>query len=281
MNRIVLILMLSAIIFKTDAQTLQSITDNGNTTTNRISVNTGTEGLALVGHSYLSFKDPSNLGRNGYIQHNGSDLVVSADLGAIRLYGRVAVGTELPYGPTSLHVKAVTSSAWGTITEASTNRRIIGMSHTGSEGVIAVSYLDESGFTPLQFWTANIPRMTITAGGDLGIGTTDPKGYRLAVNGKIRAQEIKVETSNWPDYVFAKNYQLSTLQETEKHIKEKGHLPGIPSAEDVKTNGIDLGEMNAKLLQKIEELTLHLIEMNSRLRVVENENAVLKKSINK
>ena len=96
--------------------------------------------------------------------------------------------------------------------------------------------------------------------GNVGIGTLDPKGYRLAVNGKIRAQEIKVEASPWPDYVFAKDYKLPSLQETESHIKEKGHLPGIPSAKEVDANGINLGEINAKLLQKIEELTLHLIE---------------------
>ncbi|SMC75327.1 hypothetical protein [Pedobacter africanus] len=101
----------------------------------------------------------------------------------------------------------------------------------------------------------------------VGIGTGDLRGYKLAVNGKIRAQEIKVEASPWPDYVFAKDYQLPTLQETEKHIKDKGHLPGIPSAAEVKANGIDLGEMNAKLLQKIEELTLHLIEKDTALKL--------------
>lgn len=99
-----------------------------------------------------------------------------------------------------------------------------------------------------------------TENGNVGIGTATPNA-KLAVNGKIRAHEIKVETANWPDYVFAKEYQLPTLRETEKHIKEKGHLPGIPSAAEVKANGVNLGEMNEKLLQKIEELTLHLIKM--------------------
>jgi len=101
--------------------------------------------------------------------------------------------------------------------------------------------------------------------GNVGIGTSDTKGYKLAVNGKIRTQEIKVEAANWPDYVFAKDYQLPSLQETEQHIKDKGHLPGIPSAEEVKANGVDLGEMNAKLLRKIEELTLHLIKIEKEL----------------
>jgi len=100
--------------------------------------------------------------------------------------------------------------------------------------------------------------------GNMGIGTTDTKGYKLAVNGKIRAQEIKVEASNWPDYVFAKDFKLPSLKETEQHIKEKGHLPDIPSAAEVEAGGIDLGEMNAKLLKKIEELTLHLIEQQKK-----------------
>ncbi|AFD07516.1 hypothetical protein [Solitalea canadensis] len=113
--------------------------------------------------------------------------------------------------------------------------------------------------------------MVATKDGNIGIGTNDPKGYKLAVVGKIRATEIKVEATPWPDYVFMPNYNLPSLQETEQHIKEKGHLPGIPSAEEVKNNGVDLGEMNAKLLQKIEELTLHLIEQNKQLQTKTDE----------
>jgi hypothetical protein len=116
--------------------------------------------------------------------------------------------------------------------------------------------------------------------GNVGLGTVSPK-ERLSVNGKIRAHEIKVETANWPDYVFAKDYQLPSLKETEQHIKEKGHLPGIPSAEEVKTNGVDLGEMNAKLLKKIEELTLHLIQKGNELDTQKNmlaeQQIILKK----
>jgi hypothetical protein len=108
--------------------------------------------------------------------------------------------------------------------------------------------------------------------GDVGVGTLDTKGYKLAVNGKVRAQEIKVETANWPDYVFAKDYVLPSLKETEKHIQEKGHLPGIPSAQEVKNNGVDLGEMNAKLLKKIEELTLYLIQKDKELEQVKADN---------
>ncbi|RQO69381.1 hypothetical protein DBR43_14945 [Pedobacter sp. KBW06] len=102
--------------------------------------------------------------------------------------------------------------------------------------------------------------------GKVGIGTTDTKGYKLAVAGNVIAESIKVQLSTaWPDYVFAKSYKLPALAETEKFINENGHLPGIPMASEVKSNGIDLGEMNAKLLQKIEELTLHLIRQQKEI----------------
>jgi hypothetical protein len=121
-------------------------------------------------------------------------------------------------------------------------------------------------------------RMTINKDGNVGIGTTTPS-ERLSVNGNIRAKEVKVETANWPDYVFAKEYKLPTLQETEKHIKEKGHLPGIPSAAEVEKNGIELGDMNKKLLQKIEELTLYLIEKDKEMKMIRKENEMQREDI--
>ncbi|NTD97004.1 hypothetical protein G6M26_06555 [Agrobacterium tumefaciens] len=96
--------------------------------------------------------------------------------------------------------------------------------------------------------------------GNVGIGTSNPT-EKLAVNGKIRAQEIKVEASNWPDYVFKDDYQLPPLEEVEKHIKVNKHLPGIPSAAQAERNGIELGEMNKLLLKKIEELMLYVIDL--------------------
>nr|WP_299067255.1 fibronectin type III domain-containing protein [uncultured Allomuricauda sp.] len=99
--------------------------------------------------------------------------------------------------------------------------------------------------------------------GDVGIGTsTVPTGYKLAVNGKIISEELKVQLqSAWPDYVFKKDYKLLTLEEIEKHIQEKGHLPNMPSAKEVEANGLEVGEMNRLLLEKIEEQMLYIIEL--------------------
>src|SRR5215217_603098 len=104
--------------------------------------------------------------------------------------------------------------------------------------------------------------------GKVGIKTTNPGAFDLAVNGNVRAREIKVDAEVWPDFVFAKDYELPSLKKTEKHIKEKGHLPGMPSATEAKAKGIELGDMNKRLLQKIEELTLHLIEMKKEADVM-------------
>jgi len=101
--------------------------------------------------------------------------------------------------------------------------------------------------------------------GNLGIGNTTPQ-EKLSVNGNIRAKEIKVETANWPDYVFEEDYQLTPLSEIETFIKVNKHLPDIPSAQKIAEDGLSVGEMNKLLLKKIEELTLHLIEKDKEIR---------------
>ncbi len=120
--------------------------------------------------------------------------------------------------------------------------------------------------TEMYFGTSNQRRMTINPGGSIGIGTITTGTHKLAVEGTIGAREIKVEATGWSDFVFEDNYELRTLEEVEEHINENGHLPEIPSEAEVTENGINLGEMNAKLLQKIEELTLYLIEQHKEIK---------------
>ncbi|MEE3999167.1 hypothetical protein V1T75_02365 [Tenacibaculum sp. FZY0031] len=106
---------------------------------------------------------------------------------------------------------------------------------------------------------------TVRNNGNVGIGTANPDA-KLSVNGTIHSKEVKVDLTGWPDYVFSKEYTLPSLYEVEKHINEKGHLQNIPSAKEVaKDGGIELGEMNRKLLEKIEELTLYTIQQEKSI----------------
>jgi len=111
-------------------------------------------------------------------------------------------------------------------------------------------------------------------GANVGIGTNSPD-YKLDVNGTIRTKEIIVETG-WADFVFDSGYELAPLEEVEDFIAQNGHLPGIPSGEEIETGGLKLAEMQALMMAKIEELTLHLIEQKKRVDKLEAENAALK-----
>lgn len=105
----------------------------------------------------------------------------------------------------------------------------------------------------------------------VGIGTSTMGSHLLAVDGSIGAREVTVESSGWSDFVFEDDYKLPSLEEVEKHIVEKGHLIDVPSALDIEENGIPLGEMDAKLLQKIEELTLYVLELNKKNNQLQEE----------
>ncbi|MNQ90364.1 hypothetical protein D3C85_1057030 [compost metagenome] len=112
---------------------------------------------------------------------------------------------------------------------------------------------------------------------NVGIGTTTPD-ERLTVKGKIHTQEVRVDMSGplVPDYVFAEDYKLKSLQEIEDYIKENKHLPEIPSAKEIEKNGLMLAEMNMNLLKKIEEMTLYMIEMKKEIEKQNEEIQILK-----
>ncbi len=113
-------------------------------------------------------------------------------------------------------------------------------------------------------------RMVITHDGNVGIGQASPAN-KLEVNGVIRSKEVRVEASTWDpaDYVFKKDYNLLPLSDLEKYIAAHSHLPEIPSAAEIKENGLALGEMENLLLKKIEELTLYIIEQQKKIDALE------------
>jgi hypothetical protein len=176
--------------------------------------------------------------------------------------GNVGIGTATPNanGRSKLSV----NTGMGFDAPASAVTQYFSMGGTGS-----LSNAVSSAMT----WTRNydnINLMTLTGSGNLGIGTTNP-GYPLSVHGTIQATEVLVNTG-WSDYVFNPDYRLQPLSEVAAYVQENHHLPEIPSAAEVAEKGISLGDMQSKLLAKIEELTLHMIQ-------AEKENHELKERL--
>jgi hypothetical protein len=157
--------------------------------------------------------------------------------------------------------------------------------HAPGTGMVLT--MSSGGYGDLDFWGTNwagssTPKqlgsfnhvMRLSTNGNVGIGTSSPM-HKLAVHGTIKAKEVIVETTGWSDYVFAEDYALAPLAEVEAHIKEHKHLPGIPSAAHVADHGVSVGEMQAKLLAKIEELTLHQIAQEKELAALRTKVARL------
>lgn len=180
----------------------------------------------------------------------------------------VGIGTEAP--DERLHVAR--NDGWGVYSKIENNNgwTKIGFntSHGSIESSARLQLNTESGEDVLiggPFYAMHNTYLAVTDG-QVGIGTTDPGNYKLAVEGNICARKVRVtEAPFWSDFVFESDYQLMSLEEVEAFIEQNGHLPGVPSAEEVESDGVDLLEMNAILLQKIEELTLYIIELEKKI----------------
>jgi hypothetical protein len=159
-----------------------------------------------------------------------------------------------------------------------------GWSLTGNAGVPSTSFLGTADNNPLIFKTNGVERFRITGDGRMGIKTdkfpSDDVNVALAVGGNIHSRKVIVSQDIWADYVFHKNYKLPTLQKLEAYINLHHHLPDMPSAATVQKNGLDVGDNQALLLQKIEELTLYLIDLNKEVKKLKQENTELKKQLN-
>lgn len=205
------------------------------------------------GDAYLALHD--NESNREILLHTDGDSYLTG--------GNVGIGTTDPQG--ILHTK---SNDWGVVFQSSStlNKRMqlffrdSGLNQTGRIG-IDISGINDND---LQFiaGSGSTPQLHIEDSGNVGIGTTNPSS-KLAVDGTITSKEVvvTVDQAAWPDFVFEKDYALRPLEEVEQFIAEEGHLPEVPSAEEVAEGGVAMGVMQATLLQKIEELTLYLLEM--------------------
>jgi hypothetical protein len=118
--------------------------------------------------------------------------------------------------------------------------------------------------------------------GQVGIGTPYDisfldKSYKLNVNGNLRARSVRVDQATWYDHVFNANYRLRSLNEVEQYIQQYHHLPEVPSASEVRKDGLDVGDNQATLLKKIEELTLYAIEQNKKIQQLEQRLSDIEK----
>ncbi len=203
---------------------------------------------------YVSGDRLSLLGSNGYLGLGTttptSHFHVVANVSNVAKFKRSATGTDL----TAL---IDIENGGGTMWRYGVGGTGNGLGITGGQ-----FYIERSGIGSA---------LTIATNGNVGIGTNNPLA-KLTVNGLVCAKEVRVSLSGapcWPDFVFAKDYKLKDLSEVESFIKLNQHLPGIPSAAEVEEGGVELGEINMKLLQKIEELTLYMIS-------IKKENEALK-----
>lgn len=204
---------------------------------------------------------------------NGNDVM------AIRHNGNVGIGTISPVN--ILDVRLASSFGYtARFAEVNGVGIILGVNpnnndplsgyigHTSSNRNINYGV---SGIGKHIFNTNDGQSLIIHSSGSVGIGTSTTGNHKLAVGGSIGAREIRVETGSWSDFVFEADYKLRSLEEIERFITENKHLPEIPSKSEVMENGINLGEMDSKLLQKIEELTLYLIEQNKKIEELQKE----------
>ena len=129
--------------------------------------------------------------------------------------------------------------------------------------------------------TINGPHMLIQRdAGNVAIGDDFASGHRLSVDGKIACEELRVELSGaWPDYVFTEQHELMPLTELEQYIENHQHLPGIPAATELETTGLEVGEMQRMMMEKIEELTLYILELDREMEQLRMANEELTNQI--
>ncbi|WP_124020590.1 MULTISPECIES: tail fiber protein [Flavobacterium] len=232
----------------------------------------------------LNFNNGGIFYRNAYpldVQWSEWGKILMSDQdGNVDLTGRLAV-LRTANRPGKAHILFGNGSALSGQPSAMLSFAGYGIQHSGFTWVPNTS-MDEGklflSFGGAEDGIANPIKVTFQSNGNVGIGTKNPDS-KLTVAGNIHAQEVKVtaRAGEVPDYVFANDYKLKSLEEVESYIKQNSHLPEIPSAKEIEKNGLMLAEMNMNLLKKMEEMTLYMIEQNKRIKDLEKQIEEIKR----
>lgn len=197
----------------------------------------------------------------------------------IGVFGEAKTGTESNIGVIGISRPAVNT------TQGKYN---VGVLAEVGQNTLATSWnaaLSATAPVAANHYAGHFDGNVVVETGNVKIGNTStPTGYKLFVEQGILTEKVKVALASsaaWADYVFAKDYKLQPLAEVEKFVIENKHLPNIPSAANLAKDGLDLGQMQAKQMEKIEELTLYLIELNKKVTLLEQKNAILEKQLAK
>ncbi len=183
--------------------------------------------------------------------------------------GHVSVNVPTPNTPMEFTVKGqqIIYGQEASLLFGGVNNTTVGWGEYGIEYNVwegGLNFWKPNGSNGFKNWV-----LFLKDDGRVGIGTKDlTKGYLLTVAGGINAREVLVTADAGADFVFQKGFQLKSLPEVENYVKTNKHLPDVPSAAEMQKNGLNMGEFQIKLLQKVEELTLYVIEQQKEIEAL-------------
>ena len=237
--------------------------------------------------SLIAFPDDKTSFLGNYRNGSGSNLIFgtasngnsAVEKMRFSYEGHLGIGTDLPEG--RLHIDMTNTADDRAIVVNDDDAALIEMRQSGTpvgflqaigdDVQIGTFATNETGSFIIRTNGAN--RLFVHENGSVSIGTTTvATGFRVSISGKVMCEELQVKLlGNWPDYVFHKGYKLKSIYSLETFIKRNNHLPGIPSANVIDEKGIGVGEMQRLQMQKIEELTLYIIQLKKEIDALKNE----------